>query len=291
MPDFNLFRNPNLNNALDGRYPAGDAPAPPDDGLLFTPTINIDAELGTLGQTYVGTQSDQWSSDAGRTFVDNTQVRFGDKSFVTTCRANFSGFGEFGGIKQLPNLLYKGDSLHCQFSSFFPSATFDFNEVNPWLKFFRIHTANADGSNAGYQDIYIDNDNPSNNAGLISHIYEGVQQWTLSNYFIQYDRWDTFEFRIDFDEVALDDGGTGRVRVWVANGSQMDLIIDVTDQKTLPEVGGYADRIHLFTYWNGEPAVPTVDQTCYVDRIVVEPDVNKLVETDAAGNKIIGGLG
>lgn len=29
MPDFNLYRNPNLNNALDGRYPAGNAPAQP----------------------------------------------------------------------------------------------------------------------------------------------------------------------------------------------------------------------------------------------------------------------
>jgi len=38
MPDFNLYRNPNLNNALDGRYPAGNAPADPTRPLTTTGT-------------------------------------------------------------------------------------------------------------------------------------------------------------------------------------------------------------------------------------------------------------
>ncbi len=31
-------------------------------------------------------------------------------------------------------------------------------------------------------------------------------------------------------------------------------------------------------------------QSMYIDRVVIEKDMSKLVETDAAGNKIIGGL-
>jgi len=52
MPDFNLYRNPNLNNALDGRYPAGNAPAPPDDAPTFsdrTKTVSASALGGGSG--------------------------------------------------------------------------------------------------------------------------------------------------------------------------------------------------------------------------------------------------
>jgi hypothetical protein len=72
----------------------------------------------------------------------------------------------------------------------------------------------------------------------------------------------------------------------------MTLIIDVTDQKTLNTATSVCPSLYVFTYFNvqNEGLEPTADQTCYVDRVVIETDVSKLVETDANGYKIIGGV-
>ena len=45
---------------------------PRGGGLLFTPDYLIDAENATLGQTYSGAGSDQWTDASGNTIAQNT---------------------------------------------------------------------------------------------------------------------------------------------------------------------------------------------------------------------------
>ncbi|MBK9615924.1 MAG: hypothetical protein IPO35_10545 [Uliginosibacterium sp.] len=99
--------------------------------------------------------------------------------------------------------------------------------------------------------------------------------------------WETFEIQVDFDNVPKSQGGTGRVRAWRKKGNQMVLFLDLQDVRTLKTAASYAPFFYIFTYWNG--GVPKT-QSMYIDRVVIEKDMSKLVETDAAGNKIIGGL-
>lgn len=115
--------------------------------------------------------------------------------------------------------------------------------------------------------------------------------------------WETFEMQITLDDVEVDRGGNGRVRIWRNKGGSivdgeriggaMTLIGDYTDLPTLQESTDKCPTVLMFTYWNSGPengTYPGSDQTCYGDRVVIQQDQSKLVETDAGGNKIIGGL-
>ena len=262
--------------------------SPNGAGLLFTPTYLLDAESATLGANYQGSASDQWTNDETNTLAQNTNVLFGTKAWEMTAPAMSGGFGAFGGRKNFDTPLGSGDSVHIQISAYFPTSSFDFAEVAPHLKFLRLRTETSGGANSGYQDIYIDRESQSRE---IKHIFEGVDSWTFSGESIQYDTWETLEFRVDFDDTPLDSGGTARVRVWRNIAGVMTLIIDVTDQRTLDDDTQLCPFIYVFSYWNGEPTLPSTAQTCYVDRLVIETDMTKLVETDSNGFKIIGGVG
>lgn len=262
--------------------------------LQFMPTYLIDAESATLGATYVGSAPDKWSDGAAQTIAQNDYVLYGAKAWRMKALATVDNTFQFGGWKTIANT-YKGSSVHCQWSVYFPTAFNWYAGGGGRLKFFRIHTATAAGANAGYNDVYINTLGLSPNAdGKLAHIYEGAvsSSWTEPNptETLTRDTWETFEMRVDLDNVAMSSGGGGRTRVWRKKSGVMSLILDVQDQRTLTESGGYADKVLMFTYWNGEPTYPASDQTCYADRIIIENDVSKLVETDANGYKIIGGL-
>ena len=261
--------------------------APNGAGLLFTPTYLIDAEGATIGQNYIGSASDQFTGDATLSIAQNTNVLYGDKAFQMTAPDLSGGFGAWGGRKNFATPLVKGDSAHIQASVYFPSSSFSFDEVFPHLKFLRLRTETSGGSNVGYQDIYLDREAESRE---IKHIFEGGGSWTYSGEFIQYDAWETIEFRVDFDNIPVDSGGEGRVRIWRKKNGVMTLIIDVTGTGTLQSATDECPFMYIFSYWNGEPTRPSVDQVCYVDRLVIETDMTKLIETDASGNKIIGGI-
>jgi hypothetical protein len=258
-------------------------------GLLFTPTYMMDAESATLGSNYIGAGSDQWSDAATLTIAQNTNVLFGSKAWQMTCPALTGGFGNWGGIKALNTALVKGDSIHSQFSTYMPTSSVQLVKAVPHLKYFRYRTYTSGGGNVGYQDIYLNTDNGSGD-GAIKHIYEGLAIWTYTGETIALNTWETFEYRIDFDNVSLDLGGTGRIRIWRAKAGVMTLILDITDQKTLVSATDECRSAYMFTYWNGEPAQPTTDQVLYADRVIIETDMSKLVETDSNGYKIIGGL-
>lgn len=259
--------------------------------LLFTPTILIDAESATLEQTYEGVNSDQFTDSSGETYAQDTQVFEGQKGWVYNIDAGAEGFGTWGGRKALPTLLGKGQSIQYQVSVYFPSS-FDWTVTGAGgrLKFTRISTETDVGANQGYHDLYIDNAASfgAGNDGRLRQVFEGSGSgFEIDGENLQKDTWETIEVRIDLDDVPVDSGGTGRVRVWRNKNGVMVPILNRTDTPTLVNATDLIRSFLMFTYWNGNsPAT----QFCYGDRIVIETDLSKLVETDANGIGIIGGV-
>jgi hypothetical protein len=158
------------------------------------------------------------------------------------------------------------------------------------LKFFRIRTEPATGGNSGYHDIYITTLGlgiPQEEDGKLANIFEGVQAWHDTTELMTKGEWNTFELRVDFDDVSFNQGGTGRTRFWRKKNNKMELVLDVKSDPTLVSATDIAPFFYIFTYWNG--GAPKT-QSCYIDRIVIETDLTRLVEQDDQGNKIIGGL-
>jgi hypothetical protein len=152
------------------------------------------------------------------------------------------------------------------------------------LKFLRVHTSSASGSNQGYNDWYI---NPSNrvsgdNNGTHKFIFEGEQRW--SDFGTEADRpqfgvWEVYEMYLKFDNVSTDNGGQALVRVW-KNGV---LKGEFTNRRTLSNSDSYSDRTHIFTYWNG--GAPKT-QHMWLDDVVVTSDTPDAV--DSHGNPYVG---
>ncbi|MEN9491887.1 MAG: hypothetical protein RJA63_2336 [Pseudomonadota bacterium] len=225
--------------------------------------------------------------------ISTERVAFGSKAWKTTATAGATEWA-MGGGANFPTSLGKGQSVHAQWSVYFP-ADFDWYACGGGrLKFFRIRTEPAGGGNRGYLDLYLKTlclGIPASEDGELTYIFEGNsgtgKWWYDTGEVMQKGVWETFEIQVDFDDVPKSQGGTGRVRVWRKKGNQMALILDLQDGRTLASATDYAPFFYIFTYWNG--GAPKT-QSMYIDRVVIEKDMSKLVETDAAGNKIIGGL-
>jgi hypothetical protein len=249
--------------------------------LGFVPDLLFDGERDPLGATAL---------NRNETTVQNYRVAEGTKAYQLTIGQGV--YWSWGGEIPWPRTLVKGETVHFQGSFYFPSATFDWtsNGEGAHLKFLRFRTESASGANEGYQDIYIDNAWASGPArdGHLKHIFEGSAAWTDSGVNLAKDRWETIEFQVTFDDVPVDAGGQGRVRLWRYNGNQMQLILDITDRKTLVSPTSVAVLMYVFSYWNGGSPQNNVMQA---DRLVLQFDQSRLVETDAQGNKIIGGVG
>jgi hypothetical protein len=265
--------------------------------LGFVPWVLMNAEKGTLGQMYQGTGNDQWTDADGKTTVDDAFVFEGKQSFKVHAdqgTPNNAGlFGSWGGIKAPPTNLVRGDTLHMQLAIYIPT-TFDWT-ANPWLKFLRFHTATSPGdTNEGYNDIYIYNEKVTpGQDGQLNNIYEGQQVWKSSTAVLSKGKWEVIEYEVTFDNTSVDNGGKARTRIWQAQNGVMTLALDRTDSKTLVAATDVVDGVYLFTYWNSgseDGKYPSQSQDVWVDRIVLEKDLTKLVEKDAAGNPIIGAL-
>ncbi len=248
--------------------------------LGFVPDLLFDGERDPVGATAL---------NRNETTVQNYRVAEGTKAYQLTIARGVDW--SWGGEITWPRTLVKGETVHFQGSFYFPSATFDWtsNAEGAHLKFLRFRTESASGANEGYQDIYIDNAWASGPArdGHLKHIFEGSAAWTDSGVNLVKDRWETVEFQVTFDDVPVDAGGQGRVRLWRYNGNQMQLILDITDRKTLVSPTSVAVFMYVFSYWNGGSPQDNVMQA---DRLVLQFDQSRLVETDAHGNKIIGGV-
>jgi len=199
--------------------------------------------------------------------------------------AGSDGWGTFGAVYAFPSNVTQGSSIWLRASLFIPPG-FDVTTDDGFLKFLRIHTANASGGNEGYHDLLIST--PGN-----INWSPGIGNWTAP-YIYNFEgaaklfgvgtdpaddfvtgAWETYEINVVFDSTPKSSGGNAEVRIWKNNA----LLLDNTDQPTLVSSTDYADAFYLFTYWNGNaPAT----QSLYVDDMIISTDTPS--NRDAAGN-------
>lgn len=244
--------------------------------------LAANANAWTIDQSYdsqaLGETCENWGSS--QSYVTDLKSYSGGKSCLQHIKAGQTAFGIWGGIINHPSNLKRGDEIWIRVRTFFPAGfNYDSTSEGNRLKFLRVHTMDASNPNYGYDDLYI---NPSSNSVPFQFIYEGEQKWTTvgtSADKIQRGTWETYEFYVKFDSVPVDSGGQARVRIW-KNGT---LLRDITDRQTLKNTVAYADRTHIFTYWNGGSPLT---QQMYIDDLVVTSDVPSNV--DAFGNRFVG---
>ncbi len=187
------------------------------------------------------------------------------------------GFGQWGGILPLPDIA-KGESVWVRLWVRWPAA-FEFS-ASPWMKFLRLHDRRADGSNGGYNDLYVDN--ADGKTSVLRVIKEVHDVWEVyDGPALPRDTWERYEMQIVVDDVPVDDGGEGRFRVWRDD----DLVFDRTDVPTVTGPDDVLDYLYVFTYWNNE-APPA--NTAYVDEIAIATDDAPPPNVDAAGHPRIG---
>ncbi len=228
-------------------------------------TVYMDFEGGAPGQSARG---DTAFSEAFATTYSNERAFAGNQSGRMTVTGGTTAYGEWGGIRKLPAYPKEGEEMWLRAAVYFPT-TFDYS-ANPWLKFLRIHTRSAAGSNEGYLDLYILNN------GLFS--YNNEVTGTVNNPLgvtLQKGKWETYEVYVKFSSVA----GQGIYRVW-QNGK---LIHDNKSLKTLRSSSSSSDAVYIFTYWNG--GAPK-SQQAFVDDVVIT--TTRPSARDTAGNYMIG---
>lgn len=247
----------------------------------WTKTLNFDS--GVPGTKAEGT-ADGFSGSAGGSVYScevGATVRLSGQCAKLQIKQGMTGFGVWGGIITFPSKLRRGDTVWFLVHTHMP-VDFDHYSYGEGgrLKFLRIHTADANGVNLGYDDLYFD---MKGAATSLRWIYEGEQKWVnvagIPDYPVK-GHWESYEMAVTLDSVPRASGGLAEVKIW-KNGT---LISHMTNNITLKDPLGYADAAYLFTYWNG--GAPK-DQFMYVDEVVVSSEATAL---DDAGNKFLGGL-
>lgn len=252
--------------------------------LKFVPTHIFEGNEGIVGAPI--TVNVIWGE--GNTRIQDSRVASGKTGYLF--RAELGDEYGFGAGVGFDTPYPKGTTLHCQISVYAPSSEMSWDAM-PHLKFLRWHTTDANYNNEGYADIYIANDAGDyvGAYGRMKHIHENAanQRWTWVDDKLYHDVWETIEYQVVLDEVPVSLGGTARTKLWKKINGKMELVLDITDQKTLESATSVCTDLKIITYWNGG-APGNVNM--YVDRIVVHDNPNTLVETDSYGNKIIGGV-
>lgn len=247
--------------------------------------IGLSAPAGawTISQDYdseaIGAKCGGWGSTMST--VTDEMASSGGKSCKQIIGVGETGFGKWGGIITLPTKLVKGAEFWVRVRTFMPEGfNYDSSGEGSHLKFLRLHIRSDANANEGYDDWYI---NPTFKAPPAhKFIYEGEQVWALAQ-----DQktapvlgvWETYEFYVRLDAASQVSGGMAVVRMW-KNGA---LIGEFKDRKTLASDVSYAERFHVFTYWNG--GAPQTQQM-YIDDLVLTSDQPE--GRDAAGNPYIG---
>lgn len=204
----------------------------------------------------------------------------GKKVCVNSIPKGHTGWGTWGGVLATPKL-YKGQEVWLRARTYFlgGSDPFSYSEGNR-LKFFRFRTYTADGSHLGYNDTYINNPTMATPYGFI---YEGENKWQMfgkrPEHNVSFDRWETHEMYIRFDDLKESEGGNALVRVW----KDGELLLETRERRTLKFPDAIARDFYLFTYWNGGSPK---DQYMYIDdvKVAIEEPLNR----DAHGNPFIG---
>ena len=216
---------------------------------------------------------------AGRTTASAEQAARGVQSARMAIEPqDRGGFGKWGGIVDIEPALTAGQEVWVRLDVYWPSS-FEFS-ATPWMKFLRLHSRFGDGSNGGFNDLYIRN--ADRRRDVLRTIKEIHNQWEIyGGEPIPRDRWERYEMYLSIDDVPVDEGGQGRVRIWRDDV----LIFDREDVPTIPDAEGDIHAFYLFTYWNNE-APPS--SHCYVDDLVIATSASPPPNVDADGNRYIG---
>lgn len=250
--------------------------------LVFT----LPSQAWTITESFdsqaVGQDCGTFWSDGAKSTVTSVNSSSGGKSCKFAVGQNSTLWG--GGFV-LPQTMKKGDEGWVRFRLFLPNG-FDYNSYSSGshLKFIRWTTKNSSGGNAGYEDWYWDQDGVVPPFKVIREFDTSCttncwQRFGKASDKPQRGTWETYEMYVKFDNVPVDQGGTGRVRVW-KNGALMG---DLTNRPTLPNAPDTVVSVKIFSYWNGgSPAT----QELYFDDLVstnIRPSAR-----DTQGNPYIG---
>lgn len=215
------------------------------------------------------------------TYVTSEQSSSGSKSCKMKIYAGDLGWG--GGFV-LPGKLKKGDELWMRFRLFVPNG-FDPNVSNGESnKFIRFTVKDVGGVGSFLDWKWMDEDMPSAYAVKLQRdnctSWEECHQLLGSNS----DRpirgvWETYEIYVKFDNVQVDSGGQGRVRVW-KNGK---LIGNQTKRRTMNNPDDYVESALIFSYWNG--GSPQTQHLYFDDLVATNV---KPASRDSQGNAYIG---
>lgn len=216
---------------------------------------------------------------AGNTKVSSEQSYSGKFSAKMEIKPdNKGGFGNWGGIIRIEPNIPKGGEVWVSLKAFWP-ASFEFS-ASPWMKFLRFHNQKGDGTNGGYNDLYIDE--ADSNESVLRCIKEIHDKWEVyDGNPIARDTWETYEMYLFIDDIPVDEGGNARMRIW----RDGELIFDRTDVPTITEAQGVINAFYLFTYWNNENPP---DNYMYIDDLIIATDANPPINKDDDGNVFIG---
>jgi hypothetical protein len=200
-----------------------------------------------------------------------------------------TGFGSWGGILSFPEPLRSGDELWVQFYMYVPNAFVVDTPRNGSLKFVRIRTVTADGSNGGFNDFQIVDDDTISDA-VYRYIKEGyggpgwleIGPASERSRLFPRERWFKVELAFSFGTTSLSEGGRSYVRFWLND----ELVWNGVRAQTLSNPADIADALYLFTYWNGSSPK---SQELFVDELIMTSETPK--NRDAFGFPYIGDRG
>lgn len=241
-------------------------------------TIESNFEEGKLGQPADGGDgfgSPSGGGAAGYTYYSNKHVHSGNQSAVCSIDAGTNGWAKWGGSWKYPPL-YEGSEIWIRAWVYIPEG-FDMRSDSPeGLKFIRIHVSNADGSNVGYNHIFLHNWKISIGTEVKGGLFNNnpISELRLLGPGIKANKWHAYEMYIKHGAP-----GKGAYRVW----QDGDLIFEDTKSGTMLKSGAYSDFIYFFTYWNGNSPKT---QSLWVDDIVITNE--RPNNTDSKGNHYIG---
>lgn len=259
-----------------GSASGGAAGASTGGGSSFAPYFHDDFEGYADGASLSGNKP---FDAAGHTTASSEQAHGGSQSAKMEIHAgDKGGFGKWGGIIPIKPTLKKGEEVWVRLYVMWPQS-FEFS-ASPWMKFLRLHNQTFDGKNGGYNDLYVDN--ADGTSSVLRTIKEVHDKWAVyDGPSLPRDTWERYEMYLYIDDVPVDSGGKGRVRIWRDDA----LIFDRTDVPTITEAAGSIDYFYLFTYWNNEQPP---NNYCYVDDLTIATSASPPPNTDAKGNAYIG---
>ena len=227
--------------------------------------VTRDFNGGADGAVVSTVSGDAFDDIAGSTLYDAANAYEGARCAKLQIANNVEGFGTWGGLIDFPQVVGKGQRFWLQLYIKMPSAFLIKTPTNGSLKYIRVRQKKVDATNAGFFDLqFKDDDQTSSEFRMIKEVQDVWQEFGADGVFTR-DTWHRHTLCIDVDNVAVANGGSGRVRFW-QNGT---LQVSSTTLTPLVNATDLMDSLYLFTYWNGfSPQA----QHLFVDKIQMSTD-------------------